>query len=136
MKEFDEMFAAWTEFCAKIEPLLPQAGGGRVTDRYTETPPDPPLLHSEVFTCDFDYDKLPGIYGIFFFEGVRFRWTHGHVVFDFVDSVTVHGEYGDDYPLSEGDLRRLIWNDDDGDQTRATLEAAGEKWYRDTRGVG
>ena len=107
-----------------------------MTDRYTETPPDPPLLHSEVFTCDFDYDTLPGFCGMFFFEGVRFRWTYGHVVFDFVDSVTVHGEYGDDYPLSEGDRKRLIWNDDDGDQTRATLEAAGEKWYRDTRGVG
>ena len=131
MKEFDEMFAAWTEFCAKIEPLLPKK-----EEPAAEPEPDPPLLHSEVFTCDFDYDKLPGFCGMFFFEGVRFRWTHGHVVFDFVDSVTVFGDDDDDHQLSEGDLRRLIWNDDDGDQTRATLEAAGEKWYRDTRGVG
>ena len=35
MKEFDEMTAAWTEFCAKIEPLLPKPAA--------EPEPDPRL---------------------------------------------------------------------------------------------
>ena len=48
MKEFDEMFSAWTEFCAKIEPLLPKPAA--------EPEPDPRLTWEGI--KDSDGDRL------------------------------------------------------------------------------
>ena len=48
MKEFDEMFSAWTEFCAKIEPLLPKPAA--------EPEPDPRLTWDGI--KDSDGDRL------------------------------------------------------------------------------
>ena len=51
MKEFDEMFAAWTEFCAKIEPLLPKK-----EEPAAEPEPDPRLTWDGI--KDSDGDRL------------------------------------------------------------------------------
>jgi hypothetical protein len=51
MKEFDEMFSAWTEFCAKIEPLLPKK-----EEPAAEPEPDPRLTWDGI--KDSDGDRL------------------------------------------------------------------------------
>ena len=51
MKEFDEMTAAWTEFCAKIEHLLPKK-----EEPAAEPEPDPRLTWDGI--KDSDGDRL------------------------------------------------------------------------------
>lgn len=101
-------------------------------DRYTETPPDSPLLDGIKFTCDLDYGDVPGIYGIFFWEKVTFSWEHGHVVFDSAYEVFIQID-GDCSLLSDADTHTLVWA---SDNLRQTLEDAGQRWYEKREGVG